>query len=162
MNTATQAAPTPYPELDRQLEQLSGNRQAWVETPVAQRIAILDAIKQCLMPVSRDWAETAAQRKGIAEGSPLAGEEWLSGPYTVMNYCNQMMATLSRVQGKKHLDGVPLRELPNGQLVARDPDGPPRRVDGTGGGALPVIGHVHREIVATQVYRGPNLWSGWA
>ena len=119
MNTATQAAPTPYPELDRQLEQLSGNRQAWVETPVAQRIAILEAIKQCLMPVARDWAETAAQRKGIAEGSPLAGEEWLSGPYTVMNYCNQMMATLSRVQGKKHLDGVPLRELPNGQLAAR-------------------------------------------
>jgi len=43
----------------------------------------------------------------------------LSGPYTVMGYCNQMMATLSKVQGKHHLDQVPVRQLPNGQVAAR-------------------------------------------
>jgi hypothetical protein len=31
-----------------------------------------------------------------------------------MAYCNQMMATLSKVQGKQHLSDLPLRELPNG------------------------------------------------
>ncbi|MFY7941313.1 MAG: aldehyde dehydrogenase, partial [Burkholderiaceae bacterium] len=36
-----------------------------------------------------------------------------------MAYCNQMMATLSKVQGKQHLSDLPLRELPNGQLAAR-------------------------------------------
>ena len=45
------------------------------------------------------------------------GEEWLSGPYTVLGYCNSMMETLSKVEGKRHLDHA-LRTLPNGQVAA--------------------------------------------
>lgn len=71
------------------------------------------------MPVAQAWAATAARKKGIPEGSPLISEEWLSGPYTVMGYCNQMMATLSQVEGKHHLNRTPVRQLPNGQVVAR-------------------------------------------
>lgn len=107
------------PSLDRDLQLLADNRARWVATPVAERMAILNEIKDALLPVAQAWAETAARKKGIAVGSPLEGEEWLSGPYTVMGYCNQMMATLSQVQGKRHLDHVPLRQLPNGQTVAR-------------------------------------------
>ncbi|HSY26687.1 MAG TPA: aldehyde dehydrogenase family protein [Burkholderiaceae bacterium] len=114
-----EAAPSPYPELDRELATLAGNREKWVKTPIAERIAILAEIKECLMPVAQAWAETAARKKGIADGSPLTGEEWTSGPYTVLGYCNQMMLTLSKVAGKHHLDGIPLRTLSNGQVVAR-------------------------------------------
>jgi aldehyde dehydrogenase (NAD(P)+) len=119
MNTAVRIPETVFTDLDQQLEQLAANREKWANTPVDQRIALLAQIKECLLPVSQAWAETAARKKGIADGSPLAGEEWTSGPYTVMGYCNQMMATLAKVQGKHHLDGLPLRELRNGQLVAR-------------------------------------------
>lgn len=116
---SVQSAASPYPELDRALETLVGNKEKWVKTPVAERIAILAEIKECMMPVAQAWAETAAMKKGIAEGSPLTGEEWTSGPYTVMGYCNQMMLTLSKIAGKKHLDGIALRELPNGQVIAK-------------------------------------------
>ncbi|MEO7129027.1 MAG: aldehyde dehydrogenase, partial [Rhodoferax sp.] len=119
MNTATENTNLAFAELDQQLQQLADNREKWVKTPVARRIELLAAIKDCLMPVAQAWAETAAREKGIAAGSPLVGEEWLSGPYTVLGYCNQMMWTLSQVQGKKYLDSIPLRELPNRQLVAR-------------------------------------------
>jgi aldehyde dehydrogenase (NAD(P)+) len=119
MNTATENTNLAFAELDQQLERLAGNREKWVKTPVAQRIALLAAVKECLMPVAQAWAETAARQKGIAAGSPLVGEEWLSGPYTVLGYCNAMMSTLPQVQGKKYLDSIPLRELPNGQVVAR-------------------------------------------
>ncbi len=112
-------ATTSHADLDEALVTLAANRDRWVKTPVAERIAILNAIKDCLMPVAQAWAETAAREKGIPEGSPLVGEEWLSGPYTVLGYCNQMMATLSKVAGKHHLDDVPVRQLPNGQTVAR-------------------------------------------
>ncbi len=105
--------------LDADLQLLADNRARWVATPVAERIAILNEIKEALMPVSQAWAETASRKKGIAQGSPLEGEEWLSGPYTVMGYCNQMMLTLSQVQGKEYLNSVPTRQLPNGQVVAR-------------------------------------------
>jgi aldehyde dehydrogenase (NAD(P)+) len=116
---ATQiSAEEAFPDLDRDLQQLAENRDHWVKTSVAERIAILAEIKEALWPVSKSWAETAARKKGIAIGSPLEGEEWISGPYAVMSYCNQMMTTLSRVSGKHHLDHVPLRELPNGQLAA--------------------------------------------
>lgn len=109
---------SPYPELDSELVKLAANRDKWVATPIVERIAILAEIKECLMPVAQAWAETAARKKGIADGSPLTGEEWTSGPYSLLGYCNQMMLTLSKVAGKHHLDGIPVRELPNGQVVA--------------------------------------------
>lgn len=114
-----QGTTSPYPELDRELKALAGNKDKWVKTSIAERIAILAEIKECLMPVAQSWAETAASKKGIAVGSPLTGEEWISGPYTIMGYCNQMMLTLSKVAGKKHLDSIAVRELPNRQVVAR-------------------------------------------
>lgn len=110
---------TAFADLDRDLQLLAANRERWVKTPVAERIAILAEIKEALMPVAQAWAETASRKKGIAAGSPLEGEEWLSGPYCVLNYCNQMMETLSNVEGKRHLDHVPVRQLSNGQVVAR-------------------------------------------
>ena len=117
-SSASVPPPTP-PELDRELQTLSGNRERWVKTSVVERIAILSEIKEALMPVAQAWAETASHRKGIAEGSALEGEEWISGPYTVMGYCNSLMATLSQVEGAHHLDHTPVRELPNGQIAAR-------------------------------------------
>ena len=108
-----------YAALDADLRTLADNRARWVATSVAERIAILSEIKEALMPVSEAWAETASRKKGIAQGSPLEGEEWLSGPYTVMGYCNQMMVTLSQMQDKQYLNSIPKRQLPNGQVVAR-------------------------------------------
>ena len=108
-----------YAALDADLRTLADNRARWVATSVAERIAILSEIKEALMSVSEAWAETASRKKGIAQGSPLEGEEWLSGPYTVMGYCNQMMVTLSQMQDKQYLNSIPKRQLPNGQVVAR-------------------------------------------
>ncbi len=108
-----------FADLDEQLALVASNKQAWLNTSVAERLALLAQIKACLQPVAEDWVNTAVRKKGIAAGSALAGEEWLSGPYTLMGYCNQMMLTLSQVEGKRHLDGIAVRELSNGQVVAR-------------------------------------------
>lgn len=108
-----------HAEADQALAVLNQNKHLWPTISVAERIAILAAIKENLMTVAAAWAEAAAQHKGIPAGSPLIGEEWISGPYSVMAYCNELTKTLSRVDGKKHLDGLPLRELPNGQLAAK-------------------------------------------
>ena len=105
--------------LDQDLQTLANNRSSWVQTSVPDRIALLLEIKDAALAVSQAWVETASRKKGIPVGSPLEGEEWLSGPHTIMGYCNQMIATLSKVNGKKHLDGVPIRDLPNGQIAAR-------------------------------------------
>jgi hypothetical protein len=88
--------------LDRDLQQLAVSRRRWVNTPVAERIAILNEIKDALLPVSRAWAETAPRQKAIAPGSPLEGEEWTSGPYTVMGWApafHQVESIRSRFSG---------------------------------------------------------------
>lgn len=65
----------PFSELDQTVQALAANRSRWAATTVPERIAILAEIKECLMPVAQAWAETAARKKGIPEGSPLIGEE---------------------------------------------------------------------------------------
>ena len=105
--------------LDESLAVLSRNKDDWAQTSGAERIAILAEIKECLLPVSGKWAETAAHKKGIPHDSPIVGEEWLSGPYAVMGYCNLLMQTLSEVAGNKHLSHFAVRELPNHQLAVK-------------------------------------------
>lgn len=105
--------------LDLDLQTLADQRSLWVRTSVDERIAILHDIKDETYAQAQAWADTASRKKGIPAGSQLEGEEWLSGPHAILGYCNQMMATLSKVKGKHHLDGIPLRELPNGQVAAR-------------------------------------------
>ncbi len=116
---AEEALPAAIPALDAALEALAASKDAWLRTGTDERIALLQEVKRALLPISAAWVEAAAWHKGIRPGSPLEGEEWLSGPYTVMNYCNQMMATLARVKGRRHLEGIPLRELASRRLAAR-------------------------------------------
>ena len=119
MNTSTTPSTPSHADYDSALGVLSLHKQAWQDTTVAQRIALLAEIKECLMPVAQAWAEEASRQKGLRPEDSLAGEEWVSGPYAVMAYCNAMMQTLSQVAGSQHLGGIKVRELANGQIAAR-------------------------------------------
>lgn len=104
---------------DADLKTLNGAKDRWAGTSTAKRIEILTAIKDCLMAVTDDWAKAAAKAKGIPEGSPLLGEEYISGPYAVMSCCNGLIDTLSKMEGKTFLDGLKTRRLPTGQTAVR-------------------------------------------
>src|SRR4051794_27375936 len=104
--------------LDAALADLDRKKDDWAHTTIAERIAILADVKERVMEVAEAWAKTAARKKGMPPGSPLEGEEWLSGPYCVIAACNRLIKTLSEMRGKKFLRSIPLRELPNGQLAA--------------------------------------------
>jgi hypothetical protein len=105
-----QASTAAYPALDVALEELSAAKQSWAQTSIAERIAVLMEIKDCLLAVSEGWAETAARKKLIPAGSSLAGEEWISGPYAVMGACNGLLETLSKMEGKTFLKSLKTRE----------------------------------------------------
>ena len=66
-----------FSALDRDLEALRSGAEAWARTSNAERIAVLAEIKDRLLEVAEGWAETAARRKLIPAGSPLAGGTWL-------------------------------------------------------------------------------------
>ena len=87
MNASTVEAKTrpedllPKEELDKSIARLSENKDRWAQLPVDDRIELLEQIKHCSMEVAEDWVETATRQKQIPSGSPLSGEEWISGPY---------------------------------------------------------------------------------
>ena len=102
---------------DSALTALDAAKDRWAETSAAERIQILTQVKHNLMHVAEGWATTAARKKQLPEGSPLAGEEWISGPYAVMAACNGLIQTLSEMEGKTFLDHLPKRDTASGQLA---------------------------------------------
>ena len=114
---ATVGSPV-YAELDRAIADLAANKDDWARTGIKTRIALLEAVKDATMSVAESWATTAARKKLIPTGSPLAGEEWLSGPYALLGACNALIETLSQMEDKAFLRRLPLRDLATGQIAA--------------------------------------------
>lgn len=104
---------------DEAIKDLKTGKDKWAATTATERIAVLSAIKDALLGASDDWAEIAARNKQIEPESPLVGEEWMSGPYAVMLGCNGLMHTLSQMEGKTFLDGLPSRQTASGQLAVK-------------------------------------------
>ncbi len=108
-----------FDQMDMAIADLKANAGKWAKTPNDQRVAILGQIKDELMKVAEKWATEAAQRKQIPADSPLVGEEWISGPYTLMGACNHLMQTISQMDGKSFLKSIPLRKTVTGKTSAK-------------------------------------------
>ncbi|MFC4258866.1 aldehyde dehydrogenase family protein [Marinobacter lacisalsi] len=121
MNTAeTRAMPdVRFKSLDRAASELRQNARKWAQMPAVEKVEILSEIRDRLHKVAPEWAKEAARQKQIPKGSPLVGEEWMSGPYAVMSACNLLMDTLSGLEGKTFLNRIPTRKTVTGQTVAQ-------------------------------------------
>jgi len=76
--------PTPNASLDTSLTRLQSKKQAWAELPIADKVVLLRRLVQLTGDVAERWVRAATAAKGIPEDSPLAGEEWTSGPWALM------------------------------------------------------------------------------
>ncbi|MCB1395392.1 MAG: aldehyde dehydrogenase family protein [Rhodobacter sp.] len=108
-----------FAAFDAALHALDAAKDRWARTPVAERIRLLGAMKDGIRTVAQGWAETAARKKGLTPDNPLAGEEWIAGPYATMAGCNALIATLWQMPGKAFLDHLPVRVLPTGQTAVK-------------------------------------------
>ena len=116
-NGQTDGHPKAQAEADALLHRLDAAKNSWARTTAAERVALLRAVKEAIMPVAEDWAATASQKKQIPAGSPLEGEEWLSGPYALLSACNNFIATLEAMEGRSLAATLPRRRLRNGQTA---------------------------------------------
>lgn len=76
--------PTPLDEIDRKVDRLAANKDAWVKTDLPKRIALLEACIRATTEIAEAWVAEACRAKGIREGTQTAGEEWLGGPVTTV------------------------------------------------------------------------------
>lgn len=104
-------------DLDEHITALRTGARSWSAFDLTQRVALLRALRASVAAAAEDWAELAADSKQLAPRHPLRGEEWLSGPYSVLGAIDAYARTLSVLsEGRSPLDGVRTGRAPGGRL----------------------------------------------
>ncbi len=102
--------------LDTAVAELQAGATTWAALTLAQRITLLHGVRTSVAAAAEDWATTASASKGLDSGHALRGEEWLSGPYSVLGALDAYIETLSRLaDGINPLDGIRLDRAPGGR-----------------------------------------------
>ncbi len=113
------AAPSAHRALDAELARLAAAKQRWAELALADKITLLEGLVQSTTSVAERWVEAACTAKGIAADSPLAGEEWTSGPWALAYGAAHYAQSLREIRDH----GVPqipgrVRTRADGQVIA--------------------------------------------
>ncbi|MGO2684308.1 MAG: aldehyde dehydrogenase family protein [Microbacterium sp.] len=119
MTSATTVPPAPglaeddRERLDAAIGDLEAGTRTWAALSVGQRATLLRAVRTAVAASAEEWASTAAASKGLSGRHPLRGEEWLSGPYSVLGALDAYAETLSRLDaGRNPLEGIRIDRAP--------------------------------------------------
>lgn len=104
-------------QIDRDLQTLDASKDAWARLPIERKIALLQGLKRSIHALAPEWAQRAAQAKGLRAGSPLAGEEWISGPWAVLYALNRYLRTLAGIAARGRSPVPKPRVRPDGRTV---------------------------------------------
>ena len=110
-------AADPHPGLETALKALDAHKAAWVATPVSARIDLLRQVRAAIVHQAEAWVAAALRRKALAEDSPLAGEEWSSGPWVVLTTIDLLIENLSHIDDPGFIAGFPRRTTVSDQLA---------------------------------------------
>ena len=113
------AHPTEHAALERELEELAAHKQTWATLPVGRKVELLIAVKGATARVAERWVAAAVRAKGIPDDSPLAGEEWSSGPWALLYGLSQYAHTLGEIarHGRLRIPKRAVRRASNGQVI---------------------------------------------
>ncbi|HTW85673.1 MAG TPA: aldehyde dehydrogenase family protein [Candidatus Sulfotelmatobacter sp.] len=117
MEVGTRPVPVTVGDLDREVATVREHAERWARLGIAGKIRHLRAMRMRTIEQAATWAELGARAKGVA-GSPLAGEEWFSGPYALLAMIDALGATLGDLArfGAPHVPHAP-RVRADGQVV---------------------------------------------
>ncbi|MBN1991135.1 MAG: aldehyde dehydrogenase [Anaerolineae bacterium] len=121
LSEVIQPSPPPsQPALDAAVETLQARKEAWVAVGVQERIDLIDTLIDHLAAIAEPWVALCCEAKGISINHPAAIEEWLGGPYLVLQNLRLLRQSLLDIEtyGHPRIPG-PVTVRPNGQVVAR-------------------------------------------
>jgi hypothetical protein len=102
------------------LGELEQGEHAWAALPLPGRIELLAELQASVAEYAPDWVETASTIKQLRAGSPLRGEEWISGPYPVIGSAAALReSVLALERGGSPVDGLAIRPAPGGRVALR-------------------------------------------
>lgn len=110
--------PSTHAEMDAALHTLYTNKEAWVQTTTAERLALLDEIRASLRAVVPDWVRAGQAAKRIPAGHPGRGDDWVFAtiPFRQLNLLKQSLQDIER-HGRPQLPGKLYRRA-DGRVVA--------------------------------------------
>ena len=104
--------------LDSTLAALQAKKDEWATLSVAQKLALLLQLRDRLRKHAQRWVDVSLIGKQLPPDSPLAGEEWSSGPWAMAESFNALIDTLKAIRSGTTALPEKLRTRPDGQLIA--------------------------------------------
>ncbi|WP_018155560.1 aldehyde dehydrogenase family protein [Demetria terragena] len=100
------------------VQRAKAGEQAWGAVGVAQRREMLERFSALVEAKATEWVEIATRIKGLDPDSSIVGEEWTSGPYACIQYAQQLIPTLRRMEeGKGATDGFTIVPQPGDRVA---------------------------------------------
>ncbi|WP_209885170.1 aldehyde dehydrogenase family protein [Nocardia goodfellowii] len=126
--------------IDNALADLAAGEKVWAQTSLRRRGELLDEIHQRTGRFAEDWVRAAGTIKDLDPASPLVGEEWMSGPLTLLQATAALSETMTALAaGRSPLDGVRLGSAPGGRV------------------AVPILPHDRYDRLLLSGFRG-EVW----
>ncbi|GLY14009.1 putative aldehyde dehydrogenase [Kineosporia sp. NBRC 101677] len=127
----TQAPPhRRFSAVDSALTDLERGVEVWARTSLPARRLLLSRVHALTSMYAHDWVQAAVEVKQLPEQSPLVGEEWLAGPYTMLTNLSALIDSLRALQrGRSPVEGYRFGRAPGGRTTVRVlPHGPVDRL----------------------------------
>ncbi len=104
-------------EIDRAIADLSENARAFARTPPSDKEAILREILPLVLGTAREQVELACRAKGLDPDAPLAGEEWLAGPFVTVANVRLLAESLAEIATRGRPSLGPVRQRADGRVT---------------------------------------------
>lgn len=113
--------PTEQRDIDRALDKLKAASGPFSRLALRERIKLLQEMRRATAAIAQEWVEKACEAKGLSPSDPLAGEEWLAGPFITIRNFRLLEKALREVEthGQPEIADSALRTRPNGGLAVK-------------------------------------------
>ncbi|WP_280341662.1 aldehyde dehydrogenase family protein [Nocardia neocaledoniensis] len=103
--------------IDNALADLTQGEKTWAATGLRRRRELLEELHALTARDAEAWVAAARTIKQLDADSPLVGEEWMSGPMTMLAGAQALAESLGALErGASPLDGVDLGTAPGGRV----------------------------------------------
>lgn len=107
-------------QIDEALEQLVEGEKTWASLSLTARRGLLEEMRALTVRHAAEWVDAAASIKQLDPSSPLVGEEWMSGPYSLAAGLGALAASLAKLEaGRSPLDGAEFGYAPGGRTTVK-------------------------------------------
>jgi aldehyde dehydrogenase (NAD(P)+) len=115
---ATDSASSTSKEVNAALGELIEGEKTWARTDLLKRAQLLGSVYELAVRHSQEWVDAAVRVKQLDPGSPLVGEEWISGPYPVATNAATLAQSLVQLaEGRSPLGEQQFSEAPGGRVA---------------------------------------------